>query len=625
MVQASKESKNIVPSDKELQALGLKSGIEIHQQLEGRKLFGPHPTKISEDNKYDFELMRYMRAAAGEGGKVDRAAQIETQKHKTFHYRGLHESAGLVETDGMPPISIDKLALMASLQFASILQSKISPVIQVMRKTVADGSNTTGFQRTALVARGGQLETSEGVVRIDNISIEEDSCRTLENHPDKKIYHLDRLGIPLIEVGTAPDIKSPTHCLETVKKLGEILRSLPNCRRGLGTIRQDVNVSIKEGERVEIKGAQDLKMVPDLVRMEATRQHELIELRTDLREQKIQLPNTLEITDLTTLLAESESKVLKTNKAKGGVIKAIKLAGWGGLIGRELAPSYRVGTELAGRAKVHAGVGGLFHSDEMPNYGVTAEEVAKINTKLKCKTDDAFILVADQEHRVTKALDAIHQRLKEFYCGVPSEVRKAHPDGTSRFLRPMPGAARMYPETDVPLIFAREQGEILLPELLSEKIQRFQTEYKLTKDLANHTVKSTKANLFEELAKEHSKIKAAFIAETIGPTLIELKRKEDIAVENITGEKLRELFLYLAEGKLNKDNMLQALKDTADGSFSLDKFKGIDAKELESIIANILQDNQGAPFGALMGKAMAELKGKASGQEISAMIKKLQS
>ncbi len=610
-------------SDAELTKLGLKSGIEIHQQLDGRKLFGPYPTIISEDNSYDFELQRYMRASAGEGGKVDVAAKAEALKQKLFIYRGKNESAGLVETDGMPPIPIDHAALIASLQFSKILGSNISPVIQVMRKTVADGSNTTGFQRTALVARGGELKTSEGIVRIDNISLEEDSCRTLENHPDKKIYHLDRLGIPLIEVGTAPDIISPKHCLETAKKLGDILRSLPNCKRGLGTIRQDVNVSIKTGTRVEVKGAQDLKMVPDLVTLEATRQHNLFLLKNYLKENNITAPSILDIQDLTTLLSASESKVLTTNKQKGGVIRAIKLEGWNSLIGRELAPGYRVGTELAGRAKVHAGVGGLFHSDELPNYGVTAQEVAKINTKLKCKNTDAFILVADQESRSNHALEIIFQRLSEFHKGVPSEVRKAHPDGTSRYLRPMPGAARMYPETDVPLIIARELGDIEIPELMDVKIKRFQTEYQLNTDLASFTARSTYSKLFEELATTHKQIKAAFIAETIGPTLIELKRKENIQTQNISHNKLRELFAHLSENKLNKDNMIQALKDTAENKFSLDTFKGVDSKELESTVQKIIGENKGAPFGALMGKCMAALQGKASGQEISSMIKQL--
>ena len=183
----SKESTCKVLTDEELTKLKLKSGIEIHQQLNGRKLFSPFPTLISEDNSFDFQVQRYMRAAAGEGGKVDVAASAEAKKQKQYIYLGKNNSAGLVETDGMPPVPMDQAALIASLQFATILKSNISPVIQVMRKTVDDGSNTTGFQRTALVARGGELETSEGIVRIENISIEEDACRIIENLPHKKL------------------------------------------------------------------------------------------------------------------------------------------------------------------------------------------------------------------------------------------------------------------------------------------------------------------------------------------------------------------------------------------------------------------------------------------------------
>ncbi len=247
-----------------MQNLGLKVGIEIHQQLEGRKLFCHCPTLLRDDQP-DFTVERQLRASAGEGGKIDVAAQEEQAKGKTFVYEGYHDSTCLIELDEEPPHEINPEALHTTLQFSLLTKSSISPLVQVMRKTVVDGSNTSGFQRTALIARHGKIETSEGAVRIMNISLEEDAGKIISENQTTKTYRLDRLGIPLIEIGTEADIKSPEQCQETAKKIGYLLRSLPGVKRGLGTIRQDVNVSITGGTRIEIKGAQDLRQLPLLL------------------------------------------------------------------------------------------------------------------------------------------------------------------------------------------------------------------------------------------------------------------------------------------------------------------------------------------------------------------------
>ena len=372
------------------QKIGLKCGIEIHQQLEGKKLFCNCPTLLRDD-KPDFELKRKLRASAGESGKIDIAARQEQIRNKTFVYQGYSDTTCLVETDSEPPHALNQNSLYTTLQLSKLVNANVSPVVQVMRKTVVDGSNTSGFQRTALIARNGEVETSEGIVRIDNISLEEDACKIVSETETEKIYKLDRLGIPLIEIGTAPDIKTPEQAQETAKKLGMLLRSLPNVKRGLGTIRQDVNVSIKGGNRIEAKGAQDLKMIPTLVNLEIKRQQELLKIKEELKKIKL---NEFKIYDITKLLSKSEAKVIASAIKIKGKVLAIKLNGFSGLIGRELQPNYRVGSEFSGRAKIKAGVKGIFHSDELPNYGITKDEVDLINKELKCKDKDAFVLVA---------------------------------------------------------------------------------------------------------------------------------------------------------------------------------------------------------------------------------------
>jgi len=598
--------------------LGLKCGIEIHQQLEGKKLFCNCPTLLRDD-KADFIISRKLRASAGESGKIDVAALQEQLRGKNFVYQGYHDTTCLVETDSEPPHEVNPDSLYTSLQFSKLVKASISPVVQFMRKTVVDGSNTSGFQRTGLIARKGEIETSVGKVRISNITLEEDSCKIIKETAEEKTYSLDRLGIPLIEIGTEPDIKSPKQCQETAKKIGMLLRSLTGVKRGLGTIRQDVNVSIKGGTRVEIKGAQDLRMLPLLVELEAKRQEELLKLKTELKNNQL---NKFLIKDLTKLLEKSESKIVKTTLQKKGTILGMKLNGFSGLIGRELQPNYRLGTEFSGRAKIKAGVGGIFHSDELPNYGLTEQDVIKIFAELKCAKKDAFILVCAEEWRGKTALEAVHERVQELFQGVPSEVRKANGDGTTSYLRPMPGAARMYPETDVPLIIP-DTKKIELPELLENKISRFQKDFGLSKDLASFIVRSDKLLLFEELTAKYPGLKAAFIAETLTSTLLELKRKYEVNPEKLTTEDIKNVFQYLQENKIHKDIILDVLIDMIKGNFDLNKYASLGTEEIHKVIKEIIKKNHQAPFSALMGMCMKELAGKASGKFIAEELKRL--
>ncbi|MBU0470818.1 MAG: Glu-tRNA(Gln) amidotransferase subunit GatE [Nanoarchaeota archaeon] len=599
------------------QKLRLKCGIEIHQQLEGRKLFCSCPTLLRDD-KPDFEIRRKLRATAGESGEIDVAAKQEQLRDKTFVYQGYYETTCLVETDSEPPHEINKDALYTSLQFSKIVKAAVSPIIQVMRKTVVDGSNTSGFQRTALIARGGKVETSEGVVRLSNISLEEDACKIISEKGDEKVYSLDRLGIPLIEIGTEPDIKSPEQCQETAKKLGMLLRSLSGVKRGLGTIRQDINVSIKGGTRIEIKGAQDLRILPAYVELEVKRQQELLKIKKELKKSKLDR----KIFDLTSLLKDSGSAIIKKTLGNDGKILGLKLNHFSGFLGRELQPNYRLGTEFSGRAKIKAGVGGIFHSDELPNYGITAEEVKSIKKELKCSKEDAFVLVADKENKAILALKAVHERAEELFKGIPSEVRKANPDGTTSFMRPMPGAARMYPETDVPLVRPELKG-IELPELLEQKIERFQHDFGLSKDLAQFIARSDKVMLFEELVQKYPNIKPAFIAETLSSTQLEIKRNYHEDPDKLNDYNFRELFKYLNEDKIHKDIILDVLIDMIKGNFNINKYASLSTEELHKTIVEIITANPKAPMGALMGLCMKKLAGKASGKIISESLKKI--
>ncbi|MEW5897093.1 MAG: Glu-tRNA(Gln) amidotransferase subunit GatE [Nanoarchaeota archaeon] len=607
---------------------GLKCGIEIHQQLEGKKLFCDCPTKLREDAP-SFTVKRKLRAVAGEHGEIDTAALQEQLKDKTFVYQG-YDSVCLVEADCEPPHEVNKDALYTTLQLCGLVKADVSSIVQVMRKTVIDGSNTSGFQRTALIARNGAINTSGGEVRITSILLEEDACRTVSETPAEKVYSLDRLGIPLIEIGTAPDIKSPQQCLEAAKKIGLLLRSLPGVKRGLGTIRQDVNISIRDGARIEIKGAQDLQMLPMMAELEVKRQTELLRIKEELKGVRLDEFNAQ---DLTVLLQDSSSKIVQrvvqrtiankeANKENQGKIMGIKLHGFAGFIGREIQPNCRLGTEFSQRAKVKAGVGGIFHSDELPNYGITEQEVKRIRKKLDCLPADAFVLVADNEHKALAALQAVYERAKETLKGVPEEVRKANTDGTSTYMRPMPGAARMYPETDVPLIKPDLQN-IKLPELLENKIARYQKELKLSKDLAEFTAKSGQAALFEELAAGYPQQKPAFIAETLTSTPLEIKRKYNLDADKLTDDDFRSVFKYLQEGKIHKDILIDVLIDMIKGEFDLRRYASLKTEEIHQELKKIVRENRDAPFSALMGLAMKKLARKVSGKVLSEELKRI--
>jgi len=270
------------------QELGFKCGLEIHQQLDTKKLFCDCPSLLRKDEP-DFEIKRKLHVVAGESGEVDIAAKHEAGLGKEFIYQG-YDTTCLVELDEEPPHQINKESLKIALQIALLLHAKIIPVTQIMRKTVIDGSNTSGFQRTVLIAKDGYVDTEQGKVRIENICLEEDAARIVERSKEKVIYKLDRLGIPLVEITTFPDIKNPEQAKEVALKIGNILRSC-KVKRGIGTIRQDVNLSIQGHPRVELKGVQDMRIFVKTVENEIERQKRNIEIKKLFSEVRNALPD----------------------------------------------------------------------------------------------------------------------------------------------------------------------------------------------------------------------------------------------------------------------------------------------------------------------------------------------
>jgi Glu-tRNA(Gln) amidotransferase subunit E-like FAD-binding protein len=464
--------------------LGFKCGIEIHQQLEGKKLFCSCPT-LNSSKEPDIRLERRLRAVAGETGDVDVAAKHEMAKSKRFIYLADSADCCIVEMDEEPPHPINHDALNVAIEVAMLLNARLVDEIQVMRKTVVDGSNVSGFQRTALVAHDGYVDTLEGGVGVPIICLEEEAAQKIEEDDDSVTYRLDRLGIPLIEIATDASIRSPQHAKEVAQKLGMILRSTGKVKRGIGTIRQDVNCSIKGGARTEIKGFQELKSIPKVIEYEVERQ----------------------------------LKLIKQGK-----------------------------------------------------------------------------------------------RLK-------NEVRKAEPDGTTSFLRPMPGAARMYPETDVVPVVASTEG-IEVSELIEEKAEKYKEEYGLGRDLAHALAKSAKSTLFDTFVPKYKKVKPAFIAETLISAPREIRRKHNVDVDSLADEQFDLLMSLLDTGRIPKDSINDALIQMVKGTFKVDAFEVADTGEIEEFVKKVCAEKKELGVGAIMGIVMGKYRGKVDGKTVSELVKR---
>jgi glutamyl-tRNA(Gln) amidotransferase subunit E len=616
--------------------LGLKAGLEIHQQLDSKeKLFCRCPTLIRDIGDSDFEFFRYLRATESEMGEKDRAAVEQTKIRRKYIYKA-YDTTCLIENDEEPPRELNKEALDISLGVAKLFNMKPVDQMHVMRKIVVDGSNTSGFQRTAFLASDGYIETSEGLCGIDSLCVEEEAAQKIEEIGDSIVYSLDRLGIPLVEIATAPDIKTPRHAREVAEQIGMILRSTGKVKRGLGTIRQDVNISIAEGARVEIKGVQALDLIEDIVRREVQRQLNLLFIRQELLERKAFVCQ--EIYDVTGLFVDTKSKVLQKGVKKGAILAAL-LRKFDGLVGKEVQPGRRLGTEFSDRAKT-AGVGGIFHSDELPNYGITEKEVQAVRDAIGAAAGDAVIMVADEPEKARLAIEAVVARAKEAMEGIPEETRKALQDGNTAYMRPLPGAARMYPETDVPQIEISQEyfDSIETPELLTERAKRFTSESGLNKELAEKIAYSRYLPLFENLIETYGKdenVNSTLIARTLIGIVPEIRRN-GVETDNLTDEHFRGLFAAISSQEIAKEaiqDLLTALaKEPEMGTQEAIAKLGLsafDPEEVENFIkkmvrekGDFIKDKGPAALGPLMGIVMKEYRGTVDGKILSQMLKK---
>jgi len=619
--------------------IGLKVGLEIHQQLDtATKLFcSCKPTLFKKEPEITF--VRRLRPTQSELGQIDPAALFEFQKGVKILYEATKETSCLVEMDEEPPHDLNQEAVEIALTAALMIDASPVDEIHVMRKTVIDGSNTTGFQRTCVIALGGSVTTGRKEIPIQHISLEEDAARKTGEEGPIIHYRIDRLGIPLIEVATAPVLYFPQEAEKVALAIGRILRATGKVRRGLGTIRQDLNISIRDGALIEIKGVQELELVSKVVENEVQRQLNLLRIREELKKRGVvERDVTDKFVDVTSLFKQTKCKVIQRAIRENKKVLAVKLPRFSSLLNKELATGMRLGAEMADIAHFWGRVGGIFHSDEMPAYGVTEEEMNRLKHFIEAEPKDAVVFVADTLENATDALKGVAQRAREALKRVPEETRGANPDGTTRYLRPRPGAARMYPETDVPPIQLSEgyieKLQACLPELPEQRLKRLMEEYNINQKLARQVLDSEYGALFEVIVTETG-VSATVVAATLTETLKALTR-DGVNVEKVTDEQIREVFRLVGSGRTVKEAIPEivgwlskhggaSVRDAIEGL----KLGMISREELELMVEDLLKKHKGlveekgkGAFGALMGMVMERVRGRVEAKLVSDILRR---
>jgi glutamyl-tRNA(Gln) amidotransferase subunit E len=615
--------------------IGLKVGLEIHQQLATRtKLFcNCKETRLPPE----ITFKRRLRLTQSELGHIDPAAMFEFKKGKITRYFANSESSCLVEADEEPPHNLKDESIEALLMVSLLLNSKIVDELHIMRKIVIDGSNTTGFQRTLIGSLGGSLRTKKRDVGIQIICLEEDAARIIGENNSSRDFDLNRLGTPLIEIALEPVTGSPEEIQEIALSLGRLLRSTKNVARGLGTIRQDINVSILGGNVVEVKGIQKLDLISKVVEYEVFRQLGLLKIKNELEIRGLSSKDVDNPKDVTDVFKNCESPILKKVIKEKGIILCIKLRGFSSLIGYEPFPDVRLGIELAEIVRFY-GLGGIFHSDELPSYGISKNELNNLRLKIGADEKDGFILLGGSKGSAVEAIKAVVKRINEIFIGIPSETRGPTFDGKTKFSRPRPGPARMYPETDIPPTPINEKLldriRKKLPKPWEELIQEYISKYNLSKKLALQVFDSEFSNVFEYIVIK-TKVNSSFVAATLTETLINLSRN-GLDTSKLDDQFLIDLFLSLDKGKISKEAITNILEiNLKEGIKNIDKIisklgiRIISERKLKQIIDNIIQENldlinekKERSFSNLMGNIMAIVRGKADGAKVSSLLKK---
>ncbi len=606
--------------DEYYKALGFKCGLEIHQRLATKhKLFCSCSATMKEEPALA-KLERRQRAVAGELGKFDPSTSFESRKGRRFLYNIFKDTTCLVDIDEEPPHQLDEEALAFALEIASTFNTKVPDEIEPMRKEVVDGSDPSAFQRSMLIGYDGTVGIGGKSVPISSIFLEEESSGIEANTHEYVEYNVDRLGVPLIEIDTDPVIYSPKDAKEIALRIGMLLRLTGRVQRGIGSIRQDVNVSIREGTRVEIKGFQDIETMDVVIENEIERQRNLVDIKKELEKREAVVGKPV---DVSGLFSDTQVKILRENAKNGGAVYAAKLTNFGGIVGREINPDRRLGSEMSDYAKM-AGVKGLIHSDEdLKAYGFSGGELEGLHKELGMGKQDAFLMVSGPREICHRAIGLALKRAELSLDGVVPETRGIDSRRlVTKFLRPLPGGSRMYPETDTAPIEVDQQrfGQHLTRKVDYESVKKKLEDEIGNKQLADQMIRSPKLGLYNAVIEE-TDAAPPVVAAILLEKMKDIKRS-GIEVDSINDETVIGVFERFANKEITKAAIEEILKALPKNPSEIGRI--VREKRLERLsetqIEAIVKEMNMADRGQLMKTIMTKYRLNIDGEELNRVL-----
>ena len=623
---------------KDYAELGLKAGLEIHQQLDtAKKLFCR--CKAGEYNEhYDAEILRHMRPTLSELGEYDGTALMEFKTQKEIIYQLNKETVCTYEMDDAPPFELNEQALDIALEITMLLNCNIVGELHIARKQYLDGSIPTGFQRTTILGIDGEIPYKNRKIGIIQLGLEEDACREVKDIGHTRTYKTDRLGMPLIEIVTYPDMCTPQEMADVAQILRKLTRITGKVRRGIGAARQDVNVSIAGGTRIEIKGVSRIPLIPLLVHNEANRQQALLEIKAELQRRGIN-NRTFEANffEVTELLRDTKYQPIQNAWRDEFKISCVRLKGYKGILRHPTQPETNFAKEISDRLRVVAcldQIPNIVHSDS-DDETISSTNWTKIRRLTQAEAEDALVIVWGNPRDVNTAEKEIAIRASEAITGIPSETRQAWPDGTNGFERILPGPDRMYPDTDLPPIpltavrIKRIQAQ--LPELPWQREKRY-TKMSLPQDVVTDLVTSPYASLFDKIVNE-LKVEPLFAGVILTREFKHLKRK-GLPVHSLSSDDIYEMFTQFAQQKITSDGVRlilnEALQDNKSVKALVEKYYLMPEQQISKIIGEIVNDDplpviidRDKKFRYLMGRVMNSVRGRADARAIVDKVKAL--
>jgi len=631
-------SKELIDDEKYYRKLGLKCGLEIHQQLLTEKKLFCRCKAVLHNDEPSAVILRHMRPTLSELGEYDGTALMEFKTKKNVIYQLYDDTVCTYEMDDTPPFRLNQQALDIALEITLLLNCSVVDEIHISRKQYLDGSIPTGFQRTGIIGIEGWVPYKNRKIGIIQLGLEEDACREISDVGHKIIFKTDRLSIPLVEVVTYPDIKTPAEAGEVANLIGRLLRSTGKVRRGMGSIRQDVNVSIDGGTRVELKGVPKLQYIAKAVANEARRQKALLDIRDELRLRGITKETfQSECKDVTSIFKNSGCERFKEVIKNKDKIYGIVLRIFAGMFDKPTQPGETLGDEVAGRVRVIACLDvmpNIVYSNHFEEFSLSSEEISRLEKLFNFRSTDTIVLVWGDEADVKTAVKEIKIRAVDATIGVPSETRQVFPDGTNDFERILPGPNRMYPDTDSPPTPILEEHLEHIGKALPERIwdcEKRLEKLGLPKPLVKSLSISRNLKIFNKIV-EKLDVNPVLVAVTLEEKLKWLRRKGK-NVDLISDTSLYQLFEMLNENKFSKEAISTILEFLADNPDKTVKkaiaelgIKPMSIEELQNVVDEVLAQYSNpkkidGSVETIMGKVMKFARNRIDGKLVKDVVK----